>query len=469
MESGTEKLKRAHNNLLRAQAETKNILTPILLRMSKSKKIKSADIALQSISVLLSFPHNMRIALNLGNYEEVLVISKKIQLLSPGNVLSSAKILIQVQLTATLIVEELKEKCLAVLLGLKRGGVEVEKDSFDDDSDNEENDENENGNNNNNNNSNGNYENFNNSIKLIPEIPKLTRYSILLQDMVGEEKQKSYLKSCFYKQLTLFGEEINKYRKKYFENLLDAVAEGKKNFQSELDEKKNPKNKNKNDNNDKNENGDDDSWFKGMYNGQGFADSNRQSKANSILIINPNKKNSINEGEKEKNNNFSITDFEGQKPADGLGSNWIPNGISKNERLILKNCINGKDGRKEWRGRREMGRKVEKRGSGMLDGEEDKIFLEFGLSDDEYDNNIINDDDNDINNENNNENKDEENIENNEETQASGAVKKRRGGIFLVKETKEHFYCELFCSRVRLLYVLRIVRAMEAWTPVLAQ
>ena len=219
-----------------------------------------------------------------------------------------------------------------------------------------------------------------------------------------------------------------------------------------------------------------------MHQVDNFTNSNnRRSTANSILLINPNKKNSINEGEKEKKNNFSITDFEGQKPAYSLGSNWIPNGISKNERFILKNCINGKDGRKEWRGRREMGRKVEKRGSGMLDGDEDKIYLEFGLSDDEYDNenhnesnNEINDDINNENNhennhENNNENRDEENNENKEEIHGPAGVKKRRGGIFLVKETREHYHCELFCSRVRLLYVLRIVRAMEAWTPVLAQ
>ena len=492
VESGTEKLKRAHSNLLRAQAETKNILTPILLRMSKSKKIKSADIALQSISVLLSFPHSMKIALNLGHYEDVLTISKKIQLLSPGNVLSSAKILIQVQLTASLIVEELKTKCLNVFLGFKRNGIDKDKDkdnmkdSYDDNSDDDD-DDNNNNNNIKNNNNNNNNENFNNNLKNIPQISILTRYSILLHEMDGEEKQKLHLKSCFYKQLTLFGEEIQKYRKNYHENLIEAIKEGKRIFELETEEKKNPRNRRKNSNRngsnkdkDNNDDDDDNSWFTGLYGTNN--NSNANSKTNSLVIVNPSKKNSINDGDQEKNNNFSITDFEGKNSRDGLESNWVPQGISKNERLILKNCMVGKKVGREGGRKREMGRKVEKRGGdGMYDNE--KIYLEFGLSDDDDDDD---DNNNDNDNNNNNETENDDELQNNEKnnsnsnsnsngnengigTEGGSSGKKRRGGIFLLEETKDHYYCDLFCTRVRLLYVLRVVRATEAWIPVLAQ
>ena len=458
--------------------------------MEKAKKIKSADQALQSISFLLSFPHNMKLALNSGNYEEVLIISKKVQILSPGNVLSSAKILSQVQLTAASIVNNLKEKCIEVLLGIKKVEKEVEKDedinrdnleTSNIDNDDDVNNENE-------------KEHAEEKIKNIPQINILSRFSKLLYEIEGEEKEKNNLKLCFYKQLNNFGEEIQKYRKKFYENSKQAVKDGKIIFKEKNNQNQNGNgNDNQSNQNKKNK----------------FNDENEETVKNSSNRIYENENYENNQNHKnyygdkninnEKNNTFSINNFRGQNNGDDLGSDWMPIGVSVSENIILKNCIKGKinkvakgSGRGRGRGR-EMGtaarRGVEKRGSGGVGVgsggggviSEEISHIEFGLSEeeeeeeeeegggdgDEVDEGRGSDrgsgngrgtgNGGDYNektrvnrNENGNENDDDD-------------------GLYLFSQRKENYYCDLYCSRVRLLYVLRVVRAMDAWTHVLAQ
>ena len=42
-------------------------------------------------------------------------------------------------------------------------------------------------------------------------------------------------------------------------------------------------------------------------------------------------------------------------------------------------------------------------------------------------------------------------------------------GLYVRAEISENHYCGLFIARVRLLYIIRVVRSMEIWTPVLTQ
>ena len=477
-ESGGERLKRAHTLLIKAQAETKDILTPILLRMERAKKIKTADQALQSIGVLLSYPHNMRIALGKGEYEDVLLISRKILLMSPGNVLSSAKVLIQVQKTALSIVEELRNKSLHILLGDDKE-KEKEKEKNDNSFDNDNN------NNNNNNNNNQDQEHVRN----VPTIPELYRHVNLLFEIEGEEKQKQHLKNCFYRKLIKFGEEIQEYRIKYFYDSNVAVKQGKKCHYESLNESNHRRKDSKNnvhfDNN----------GSKGSY---GSYDNN----GIDLKSVKP--------------TSYNITDSKTKKSNHGLGSSgdWMPSDITKNEKIMLKNLLNGKNNKNEKRGREINNNDLYdfKLENGKIDS---KLLSDFGLSDDDGDDIDNDNDDNDDDDDNEEEERGREeeerknvkfsdektnnttldendishpkikkfkffdSVEDEEITKKETKKKnlkdkerekeKRSGGIYLIGQASENHFSELFCARVRLLYILRVVRAVDAWTPVLTQ
>ena len=481
-ESGGERLKRAHTLLIKAQVETKDILTPILLRMERAKKIKTADQALQSIGVLLSYPHNMRIALGKGEYEDVLLISRKILLMSPGNVLSSAKVLIQVQKTALSIVEELRNKSLHVLLGDEK---EKEREKNDNSFESENNNHNNNNANNNNNQDQG-------HVRNVPTIPELYRHVNLLFEIEGEEKQKQHLKNCFYRKLIKFGEEIQEYRVKYFYDSNMAVKQGKKYFNEKMNESNHRRKDSKNSVSFSNNNGSKENFD--SYDNHGI----------DLKSVKP--------------ASFSTMDNKTKKAKYGFGLNtdWFPADITKNEKSMLKNLLNGRNNKNEKRGREMNNNDVYdlKQENGKLDS---KLLSDFGLSEDDGDDDNDDDDNEDDDNDEEERNREEEERKNvkfatekttkidveedenshpkiqkfkffesaeDEETarKESNRIKmkekerikeqnkdKRNGGIYIIGQASENHFSELFCARVRLLYILRVVRAVDAWTPVLTQ
>jgi hypothetical protein len=493
IESGGERLKRAHTLLVKAQMETKDILTPILLRMERAKKIKTADLALQSIVALLCFPHSMRVALKKGDYEDVLSISRKIQLMSPGNVLSSAKVLLQVQKTSASIVGELKNKCIDVLLG-----TEIEKEE-------KEKEEESNGNNH----ENDNLENDEfTEIKIvqhIPSIPELYRHVHLLLEIEGEEKQKQNLKICFYKKLTKFGEEIRKYRKRYFFDSNNAVFEGQKYFREKNEENNYGRKDSKNSINLEKENG--------------FFHGNRGSNSSHDLHGND---------AKRRGSNFTGSDVRvlNGGHGDGPSPDWLPSDTTREEKIILKSILDGRHSKNKGKeNEKEMGNNVKEKKNKNGDNDESegqrklKLFSDFGLSEieineeeeEDEEEEEENENDNMDNNSNNNMDRkrfaekeskvkfqdqpllqsnaqsaqkikkfqlfesvdEEENVRKNDQKKAEkdreNNNRKNGGDMYILGENPENYYCDLFCARVRLLYVLRVARTVDAWTPVLAQ
>ena len=533
VESGGERLKRAHTLLLKAQSETKNILTPILVRMEKAKKIKTADQALLSIVALLSYPHSMRKSLGKEEYEEVLIISRRILGMSPGNVLSSAKVLCQVQNTANSIINELKQKCLDALLGVEKVKNGIEN------GENGENENRENG-------GDDNYESrddnssANNGVDINVDdgddnvthtIPNLYRFVNLLYEIDGEELQKKYLKMCFYKKLTKFGKEIQNYRKLYFEDANQAIKLGKKYAFEKKNEMKNARKELKN------ANGESEKGFYGNKGISGISDSN----GNDV-----NKKN-VAKG-------FSIYENRGlnENIVETSGADWYPTRVTKREKIMLKNIMNEKKevrkgtGKRRGKGReREMGRSVKEKkihDDGGVGGDRegrDTLQDDFGLiesdedegGDDDSDNDDYDDDTDSADNNNNNNNSrysndnknlksyrsekdvkskvtfqdtnsqkikkfqlfasvdDEEihhktsnknyvedqkinlvgNLGRGSKTNKEGKSIGSSSGLYVRAEISENHYCGLFIARVRLLYIIRVVRSMEIWTPVLTQ
>ena len=406
IESGGERLKRAHTLLLKAQSETKNILTPILVRMEKAKKIKTADQALLSIVALLSYPHSMRKALGKEEYEDVLIISRRILGMSPGNVLSSAKVLSQVQNTANSIINELKQKCLDALLGVEKVKNEIENGG----NDNRENGEN---------GENYNYEsrddnssinndgvdiNIDDDDNITHTIPNLYRFVNLLYEIDGEELQKKYLKMCFYKKLTKFGKEIQNYRKLYFEDANHAIKVGKK----VANEKKNEFNNAKKEL--KNANSDNDKGFYGNKGISGSLDSHG------------------NDGNKNNNSKgFSIYENRGlnENNNEVCSSDWYPTIVKKKEKIMLKRIMNEKNEVKKGNGKgrgkgreREMGRSVKEKmihgdiGEGGDRESRDKLQNDFGLVESDIDDNDDSDDDDDDSDDDNNNNNNNKNNNN---------------------------------------------------------
>ena len=473
--------------------------------MERAKKIKTADLALQSIVALLCFPHSMRVALKKGDYEDVLSISRKIQLMSPGNVLSSAKVLLQVQKTSASIVVELKNKCIDILLG-----TEKEKENENEDKDDENN-----GNNHDNNNNENDDFTEKEIVHHIPSIPELYRHVHLLLEIEGEEKQKQNLKICFYKKLTKFGEEIRKYRKRYFFDSNNAVYEGRKYFRE-----------------------------KNQENGYGRKDSRNGinlERENTSFHGNKGSYSSYdlhgNDGKRRGSNMSGTgtgtgTDIRGlnQGQGDGPSPDWLPSDTTREEKMILKSILNNKNSKnKNKDNEKEMGNNIKEKKNKNGDNDESegqrklKLFSDFGLSENEInedeeeeEEDEEEDNDNDHNNNNNNnmdrnryteKDKDketkvkfqeqtisqshtqstqktkkfqlfesvdeEENVRKNNQKKAEKERENKNdksgGDIYILGENPENYYCDLFCARVRLLYVLRVARTVDAWTPVLAQ
>lgn len=123
METGDTKLMRAQGSLNQAKLQAQNTLAPILERMAHAKKLKNAESVLHRLSATLEYPHNMKQALLKGEYESVLAtykclkahpaLSSQKMTEESGTVTSpSLRIIQRVKKNAYDVVIELKTICL---------------------------------------------------------------------------------------------------------------------------------------------------------------------------------------------------------------------------------------------------------------------------------------------------------------------------------------------------------------------
>jgi hypothetical protein len=112
-ESSEEKLRRAQRGLEVAKSEAQRILSPILQRMERSRKIRTADNVLKTLSAALEHPHRMRTAMDKGDLEEAVAAYKKGCSLSP--ITYGAKVVELVKGMVDAIAEELKTQCQKTL------------------------------------------------------------------------------------------------------------------------------------------------------------------------------------------------------------------------------------------------------------------------------------------------------------------------------------------------------------------
>ena len=113
VETGDAKLKRAQESLDKAKIEAQNTLAPILDRMKKSKKLKNAEEVLKRWSSTLEQPHKMRVALEKEDYDVVLSLFRRVQSSLPTN--STMRIVNKVRDSVLQIVTELKAICIKEL------------------------------------------------------------------------------------------------------------------------------------------------------------------------------------------------------------------------------------------------------------------------------------------------------------------------------------------------------------------
>jgi len=112
-DNGEIKLGRALESLAAAKREAQGTLAPIIDRMRRSKKIKSADKFLRRLTSTLEHPHKMRICIEKGDYEEAMAIYKRVQAI-PNT--STIKVIHKVRESVDGVVSELSSKLLSLML-----------------------------------------------------------------------------------------------------------------------------------------------------------------------------------------------------------------------------------------------------------------------------------------------------------------------------------------------------------------
>lgn len=159
-ESGEAKLTRGSRSLDIAKREAQKTLAPILDRMRKSRKIRSADKVLSRLSSTLEYPHRMQRALDKEDYNEVINIYQRIQAIPTT---SSLRVLQRVRESAENIIKNAKNKCLSVLLSSNYVDINI-----------------------------------------------LMHHAKILKDLEGEESYRENLKQCFGKQCSVLMMAIHK-------------------------------------------------------------------------------------------------------------------------------------------------------------------------------------------------------------------------------------------------------------------
>ena len=112
-DNGEQMLSRAKVALETAKGEAADTLKPILDRMRKMRKLKTADQVLRRLTPMLENPHKMRLALNRGDYDEVIAIYLKVQSI-PST--SALRVVQGVKDSAEGIIDDLKRKCTTALM-----------------------------------------------------------------------------------------------------------------------------------------------------------------------------------------------------------------------------------------------------------------------------------------------------------------------------------------------------------------
>eukprot|EP01038_Epipyxis_sp_PR26KG_P007822 gene7822-10624_t len=180
---GEQKLRRAHLTLDLAKKEAKNTLAPILERMKQSRKVKSAEKVLKRMSSLLEYPYKMRLALDKGDYTEVISIYQRVKLVPSTSAFRIAK---KVKESAELVIEDLKFLCKNVLLSP---------------------------------NSNHN---------------TLLRLGKIVLELEGEQAYADILRQCYIRQILHFVESIRELRSKFYVDAVDAFKTGEEQNQNRI-------------------------------------------------------------------------------------------------------------------------------------------------------------------------------------------------------------------------------------------
>lgn len=111
---GMERLKKSKITLDAAKVEAQRTLAPILERMKQSRRIKSAEKVLRRMSAILEYPIRMRMALDRGEYEEVVSINQRVQSMPISS--NSLRILSKVKAACAVVIADLKKHCYVNLL-----------------------------------------------------------------------------------------------------------------------------------------------------------------------------------------------------------------------------------------------------------------------------------------------------------------------------------------------------------------
>ena len=111
-DSGEQMLSRAKMALECARNEATDALKPILDRMRKMRKLKTADQVLRRLTPTLENPHKMRLALTRGDLDEVIAIYIKVQSIPPSTAL---RVVQGVKDSVEVIMGELTQHCCAAM------------------------------------------------------------------------------------------------------------------------------------------------------------------------------------------------------------------------------------------------------------------------------------------------------------------------------------------------------------------
>jgi len=156
-DTGEHMLARAKIALEGAKNEATDTLRPILDRMRKMRKFKTADQVLRRLTPTLEHPHKMRLALNRGDFDEVVSIYQKVQAIPSSNQL---RVVLSVKSGAEGIIDELKLRCRTAI------------DSPE------------------------------------PDVVVLLRYAKIIAELEGEDSYREHIKQCFNSQLRHFNSQI---------------------------------------------------------------------------------------------------------------------------------------------------------------------------------------------------------------------------------------------------------------------
>lgn len=171
-DKGMEKLAKAQATLDLAKLEAQSTLAPILERMKQSRRVRSAEKVLRRMSAILEHPHKMRLALERGDLQEVVLIYQRVQAI-PSTI--SLRILQRVKAAAEFLVGEMKRQLTAALLAPST----------------------------------------NHHV--------LLRYSKILLDLDGQQAYLDVLRQCIVRQLLHFVETARELRDRFVGDAADAL------------------------------------------------------------------------------------------------------------------------------------------------------------------------------------------------------------------------------------------------------